>query len=333
MVSDWRDLSVLIAGCGSIGKRHARVLRQLGVRDLRACDPIPSQREGLKTQVPSVSLYDSFEQALADLPDAVLIGTPPKMHIPMSIAALQNGAHVFCEKPLSDSLEGVGELERMIKATGKKFMVGLCFRYHEGHRRAKAILESGTVGRLVSIRALMGENLPEVRPDYQDLFTSKYGGTFDLMHEIDLGIWYAGLSVTRVAAFSGNYSDIGIEAPDLAEILIDFSGAVMASVHLDFFQHPRRRVTELICTRGVVTVEFAQWNRCTVSSFDATAREWQRNEFATDRDDMFRAEDRDFLESVWSDREIACNLAEAKKSLQVVLHAQNHDGVRQLAPP
>ena len=96
------------------------------------------------------------------------------------------------------------------------------------------------------------------------------------MHEIDLGIWYAGLSVTRVAAFSGNYSDIGIEAPDLAEILIDFSGAVMASVHLDFFQHPRRRVTELICTRGVVTVEFAQWNRCTVSSFDATAREWRR---------------------------------------------------------
>ena len=62
-----------------------------------------------------------------------------------------------------------------------------------------------------------------MRPDYQDLFTSKYGGAFDLMHEIDLAIWYAGLSVTRVAGFSGTYSDIGIEAPDLAEILIDFS--------------------------------------------------------------------------------------------------------------
>ena len=113
MVSDWRDLSVLIAGCGSIGKRHARVLRQLGVRDLRACDPVSSQREGLKTQVPGVSLYDSFEQALADQPDAVLIGTPPKMHIPMSIAALRNGANVLCEKPLSDSLEGVDELARI----------------------------------------------------------------------------------------------------------------------------------------------------------------------------------------------------------------------------
>ena len=53
MVKNWQDLSVLILGCGSIGKRHARVLNGLGVHDLRACDPVAAQRESLLAHVPT----------------------------------------------------------------------------------------------------------------------------------------------------------------------------------------------------------------------------------------------------------------------------------------
>ena len=319
---DWRSFSVLIAGCGSIGKRHARVLRELGVQDLRACDPMPAQRESLAAQSPGTRLYETFEEGLADQPDIALIGTPPKMHVPMCIQALQNGCHVLCEKPLADTLAGVEELERVIAESGRKFMIAVCFRFHVGHRRAKAILESGRLGRLVSIRALMGEHLPDVRPDYRGLYTAKYCGAFDLTHEVDLAVWYANLPVRRVASFSGTYSDIGIEAPDVAEILIEFAGPLLASVHLDFFQRPRRRMTELICTGGVITIEFASWNRCTVSVFDAAEGAWTHDEFATDRDDMFRSEDREFLEAVAGDRGVSCDFGEARKSLEVVVKAQ-----------
>ncbi len=323
MVNAWQKLSVLIAGCGSIGKRHARVLARLGVADIRACDPIHAQREAMQAQTPAVKLYDSFDAALRDAPDAVWICTPPEMHVPMAMQAIRAGCHIFSEKPLSDTLDGIEELVALADACNKKAMVGLCFRYHDGLRRAKKYLDAGQIGRLVSVRALVGEHLPDVRPDYRNLFSAQRGGAFDLMHDIDLALWYVGQPVRAIRAFSGSYSDIGIAAPDVAEILIDFQDRVLASVHLDFFQRPRRRQIELIGTAGVIIVEFARWEFCTVSVCEATSGKWSIEEMATDRDDMFAAEDREFLQAVAENKSIACTIAEARKSLEVVVAAQH----------
>lgn len=314
------ELSALIVGCGSIGKRHARVLHEIGVRDLRACDPVAEQREALRVQVPTVKLYDSFEAGLNEKPTCVFLCTPPWLHVPQAIQAIRAGAHVFSEKPLSDSLEGVDELETLAARENKKVMVGLCFRFHEGLVKAKRFVDEGHIGRVVSIRALMGEHLPDVRPDYRTLFSAQKTGAFDLMHDIDLAIWFANQPVRRVQSTFGTFSDIGIAAPDVVELLIDFADRCVATVHLDFFQRPRRRQIEIIGTRGVVIVEFARWERCTVSLFEAGR--WLHDELATDRDDMFRAEDREFLQAIVEDKPMGCTIAEARKSLAVVLAAQ-----------
>ena len=201
-------------------------------------------------------------------------------------------------------------------------MVALCFRYHDGLVKAKQYLDSGRIGRLVSVRALMGESLPDVRPDYRNLFSAKEGGAFDLMHDIDLAIWYAGQRVRNVHCVCGRYSDIGIEAPDVVEILMAFEDRCVATVHLDFFQRPRRRQIELIGVSGVIVVEFAKWDLATVSVYGAARGHWEVEELRTDRDDMFRAEDREFLEAVAGDQPIRCTIEEGRKSLETVLAAQ-----------
>jgi predicted dehydrogenase len=325
MVKDWRNISMLIAGCGSIGKRHARVLNALGVADVRACDPSGQQRRSLLEQVPSVKMYDSFEAGLADRPDAVLICTPPAVHVLMARQAIEAGCHVLTEKPLSDRTDGIDELAALAEKHRKKVMVALCFRYHDGLVKAKDYLDSGRIGRLVSVRALMGESLPDVRPDYRNLFSAKEGGAFDLVHDIDLAIWYAGQPIRRVHCVYGSYSDIAIEAPDVVEILMDFEDRCLATVHLDFFQRPRRRQIELIGVGGVIVVEFANWDRATVSVYEAARGHWETEELRTDRDDMFRAEDREFLEAVVDDKPIRCTIAEGRKSLETVLAAQRDD--------
>jgi predicted dehydrogenase len=147
-------------------------------------------------------------------------------------------------------------------------------------------------------------------------------GAFDLMHEIDLAIWYANRPIRRVLAVSGRYSDIGIAAPDVAEILVDFDERCLAGIHLDFFQRPRRRQIELLGVGGVILVEFARWDRCTVSVYEAIKGKWAQKELVTDRDDMFRAEDREFLEAVAEDKPIACTIVEARKSVEVVAAAR-----------
>jgi len=323
MVKDWQQLSILIAGCGSIGRRHARVLESLGVYDIRACDPVPSQREALLSDVLVARMYDSYERGLRNHPDTVLICTPTAQHVSMAAEAIHAGCHVLCEKPLSDTTQGVDDLINLANDRKKKVMVAFCFRYHEGLLRAKRYLDSKRVGRLVSMRALVGEHFPDSRPDYRDLYYAKQGGALELMHEVDLAVWYAGRPVRKVLALKRNYSDIGIEAPDVVEILMDFEGRSMASVHLDFFQRPRRRQTELICTEGVIIVEFARWDQCTVSLYDSSKGVWEEEQLVTSRDDMFRAEDKEFLQAVAEGGPIHCSVEEARKSVEIIAAAQS----------
>lgn len=322
MLNDWQALSVLLVGCGSIGKRHARVLTELGVHEIQAFDPNPDQLAALVHESPQVRPVLSFEAGLASKPDAVFVLTPPKLHVPLSVQALNAGRAVFCEKPLADTSAGVSALDELVQQTGLTYMVGLCFRYHMGVRQARAMLDAGRIGRLVSVRAMFGEHMPDIRPDYRSLFTAKYSGAFDCMHDIDLALWFAGQPVRTVRAVYGTYSDIGIEAPDMVEILMDFPDRCVGSVHLDFFQRPRRRQLDLIGTAGLITLEFASWDQYTLSQYSATDETWTRTTAPTRRDDMFADEDREFLKAVAGSLPVSCTIAEALRSIEVVEAAQ-----------
>ena len=322
--SRYKDLSVLLAGCGSIGRRHARILHALGVGRIAVFDPDPAQIAALRAETPIVESVDSLESGLAAHPDAVYVLTPSRQHLSVATAALDAGSHVFCEKPIADDLVGVAELARRVASSKARFMVGLCFRYHEGVRKIREHLERGAIGRIVSIRALMGEHLPSVRPDYRSLFTSQYAGAFDLMHDLDLALWLAGQEVRAVSGFWGTYSDIGIQAPDLVELLVDFEDRCVASIHLDFFQRPRHRTLELFGTLGSLSLEFTRWDRYELTVFSDHGRT-ERAIGKVERDDMFRDENRDFLDAILDGRPVACTISEAAKSLSVIEAVRNRE--------
>jgi len=317
MIKNPGNLTVLIAGCGSIGKRHARILNTLGVKNLLIYDNNQEQVELLKNDLPDVRIAESFEKGL-EVSDVVFILTPTKLHIPMAIQAVTAGCHVFIEKPLSNDMNGVLDLEKLAEQKGKKVMIGLCFRYHEGILKAKRIVEAGTIGRLVSIRAMVGEHFPSVHPSYKSMYYAKYSGAFELVHDIDLAIWISGQEVKNVFSVYGSFSEIGTEAPDIAEILIEFEDRCVATVHLDFFQIPRRRSLELIGTQSVIIVEFASWNEYILSIYNTEKKIWELETGQTARDDMFIDEDREFLESIIRDSPIACDIREGCKSVRVL---------------
>jgi predicted dehydrogenase len=81
-------------------------------------------------------------------------------------------------------------------------------------------------------------------------------------------------------------------------------------------------VTELRGTGGTISIEFARWEACTVSIYDPGARQWSREEIATERDFMFRSEDEEFLRAVAEGTAVTCPLPEALKSQRILEQAQ-----------
>ncbi len=323
MEKNIEKLKILIAGCGSIGKRHARILASLGVKNIMAYDNKKDQVVNLINEIPGVNQVNSYEEGIENA-DAVFILTPTKLHIPMAIQAINAGCHVFIEKPLSVNMEGVSDLKELAEKTGKKVMIGLCTRYHEGIIKAKQLLDSGKIGRLVSTRNMVGEHFPDVHPEYKSLYYAKYSGAFELMHDLDLALWFAGQQVKNVYSVYGSFSDIDIEAPDVVELLIGYQDRGTATIHLDFFQKPRRRIMELIGTNGDLIIDFTSWDEYTISVYNPEKKIWEAETFKSARDDMFRDEDREFLESIAYDKPVTCNIQEACKSLRVIEAAQKN---------
>ena len=314
---------LLILGCGSIGKRHARILHRLGLTDIRACDPVEAQLSALTAETPVTHAYADYANALSDQPGAVLICTPPNMHIDHALAAFDAGVHVLCEKPLSDSTARIDELIARRDATGMKMMVALCFRHHAGHILAKRYLDQGRIGRVVSVRAATGEPILDARPDYPDMYMSRTTGAWDLMHDLDLALWYADQPVTEVHAVAGPYSDIGAPADDVVEIIMRFEDRCLGSCHMDFFTRPRQRRLDILGADGSISIEFSRWEHCTVSLWETGTTDWQHTKFDMERDDMYRDEDIAFLKAVNDDGPIPCTIEESLRSVAVIEQARD----------
>ena len=123
-MSDWVGYRVLIVGCGSIGRRHARNLKSLGVQQLGLCDTNAEALKECRQEVIGETFGD-YEEALQRFePEIVLICTPPVYHVDEALAALRANAHVFIEKPLSHESSGIQALIAEARRHDRKVQIG-----------------------------------------------------------------------------------------------------------------------------------------------------------------------------------------------------------------
>ncbi|MGH7929497.1 MAG: Gfo/Idh/MocA family protein, partial [Candidatus Binatia bacterium] len=100
---DWR---LVVAGCGSIGKRHIKNLQALGAREIFACDLRADRRAEVKAGL-DIETVESLDDAWALEPDAIVIATPTSLHMPLALEAAERGVHLFVEKPLASGWASV----------------------------------------------------------------------------------------------------------------------------------------------------------------------------------------------------------------------------------
>ncbi len=311
---------VFVIGCGSIGQRHIGNLAALGVARIAAFDPDPERREAARSL--GAQIHDSLESGLQERPEAVLICTPPHLHMMGMRLALEADAHCFVEKPISHSMEGIEAVVKLANEKQRVLMVGYMLRFEPGLRKVKALLDSGAIGRLLLMEAEFGQYLPDWRPtqDYRQGYnvSARMGGgiILDASHEIDYVRWLAG-EIERVYCVAGKLSDLEMDVEDAAAMTFECSGRVIAEVHLDSLQRMYSRNCKLIGSDGVIT-----WDLRGGVRHSGPDREWHVIETATDSNQMYVDELRHFLAAANGEVRPECDGRDAARVLQIALAAR-----------
>ena len=246
-------MKFLIVGLGSIGRRHFSNLFSLGKKDLLLY-------RTHKATLPDIDFGDipcfsDLDAALALKPDGVIVANPTALHLEVAMAAARAGAALLIEKPVSDRLAGLGDLQSALAQSGKPAMVGFHFRFHPVLNKIKTLLESGQLGKPLSARAHWGEYLPGWHPweDYRRSYAARAdlgGGVVNtLSHPLDYLRWLLG-EVEGVSAWIGKLSELELDVEDHADILLRFASGEVASMHLDYYQRPPSHTLEITCENG-----------------------------------------------------------------------------------
>ncbi|MBN1454256.1 MAG: Gfo/Idh/MocA family oxidoreductase [Anaerolineales bacterium] len=250
-------MKILIAGLGSIGRRHMRNLIALGEKDLVLL-------RTRKTTLPEDEL-DPFPQE-TDLqealkkhkPDAVIVANPTSLHLDVAIPAAEASCTILLEKPISNSMEGVDKLQAAVQKSGAKVLVAFQFRYHPGLAHAKRLITAGEIGRIVSAHVHFGEYLPAWHPweDYRQGYAARadLGGGVVLTqcHSLDYLPWLVGKKVEAAWGFTGKVSDLEVDVEDTAKIGLRFEGGALGSLHLDYNRQPPVHTFDIVGTKGSI---------------------------------------------------------------------------------
>ncbi|MFA5189213.1 MAG: Gfo/Idh/MocA family oxidoreductase [Verrucomicrobiia bacterium] len=156
--------SILIVGCGSIGERHLRCFQRTGRAEVAACDANATLAQRVAQQY-SVTSFNNLNAALAARRyDGIVIATPAHTHVPLAITALQHGAAVFIEKPLSTTLAKVDELRDAAAKSGRFTAVAYVYHLMPWILGAREFLRSGELGRPLHVTIATGQHFPTFRP-------------------------------------------------------------------------------------------------------------------------------------------------------------------------
>ena len=314
-------MKFLIAGFGSIGRRHLRNLLALGEEDIVL---YRSHRSTLEDdEIARFPVETDLQKALAHKPDGVIISNPTALHLDVAIPAAQAGCHILMEKPISHTMDEIPALEKALQQGGAKMLVGFQFRFHPGLQQAKQLLEESAIGDLISVRSHWGEYLPDWHPweDYRQSYAGRKdlgGGVVrTLCHPLDYLRWLVG-ELESVWAFTGNLGGLGINVEDVSEIGLQFDRGVLGSVHLDFCQRPPRHTLEMIGNQGTIIWDNASGG---VRLYRAEKTAWEDLPAPEgfDRNDLFLAEMRNFINMIEGTEEPVCSFADGKRAMEIVL--------------
>ena len=147
-------IKVGLIGCGKIGQvRHLPEYAAHPDCKITALYDINLERAKELAVKYGATAYDSVEALLASDVEAVSVCSSNTSHAEITIAALKAGKHVLCEKPMATTLEDSEAMVAAAKEAGKRLMIGQNQRLAGAHKKAKELIDAGTIGELYFVES------------------------------------------------------------------------------------------------------------------------------------------------------------------------------------
>jgi len=187
------------------------ILTQPDVKVVAVCDIKPDRLDKAATIAgrDKPATYTDYRKMLGrkDV-EAVFVCTPCDLHVEMSIAALQAGKHVYCEKPVGIEPRSIGELVKVVRSSGRVFQVGQQMRSMGRLRKIIEKIHEGAAGKVVMIKAQRhsSEDLPHDLTSAEWFFYVKRSGDVLVemsVHNLDVCNWVAQSRPERAGGFGG----------------------------------------------------------------------------------------------------------------------------------
>jgi len=240
-------LNVAVIGCGSWGKNHARVYKDLQKANLLA---VADVNESVAKEIGErydVDWYTDPDEVFKR-PDieAVSICTPTVTHADIALTAIEAGKHVLVEKPMTDTIDEAKSLIRAAEAHGVYLAVGFVERFNPAVNETIKKISEGAIGEVILAHARRVSRRP--------LRIGDVGVIKDLaIHDIDIVNQLFKTEAEEVFATAGN---IAHQFEDYANIIIRFEGSRNAFVETNWLTPRKVRRLIVTGTKGLINVEY-----------------------------------------------------------------------------
>ncbi|MUT67580.1 Gfo/Idh/MocA family protein [Paenibacillus sp. NEAU-GSW1] len=321
---------VAVIGCGSISKwRHIpEYVDNKNVELVAFVDPVIERAQQYAEQHGGKAFAD-YETMLAEIkPDAVSVCTPNATHASISIAAANAGAHVLVEKPMASTDEEAAAMIEAAAKNGVKLMVGHNQRFVPSHVKAKQILKSGVLGKVLTFRTSFGHPGPDnwsidgagswfFRKDEAIM-----GAMGDLgVHKSDLIRWLLDDEVSEVAAFIATLDKPG-DVDDNSSVLVRMSnGAIGTLVASWTYYKGEDNSTVLWCEKGVMKIGTDPDDQVIVELRNGTVERHKVGAISTNEKQLASGVVEAFIDAIVNNTTPEVTGEEGRKSLAVILSA------------
>ena len=244
----------VVFGSGSIGQRHIRNLRTLGINDIF----VVRTRLGAQQEIdPSLNVKELKDwNAVVDCrPDIAIVSNPTSLHLETVNKCLPLVRGVFIEKPLSHSLDGLEALLDQIKKSKVVSFVGFVLQFHPAVKAVRGLLDQEQLGIPLVLQCQVGQWIEDWHPqeDYRKAYFARRdlggGALLTLIHEVHLAFELLG-PANRVSCVLPDCDRSSVDVDLIADLMIQHASGAVSQIHLDMVQRPAHREGVVSCENG-----------------------------------------------------------------------------------